>query len=298
MNQDDGSGPAPLVDTHAHPMDRAFDADRAEVLARARAAGLVALIAVGYTAESSRQAVALAEAHDWIWATVGIHPNAVSAASRADWAEVARLARHPRVVAIGETGLDYYRTWSQPAAQRDWLRRHLDLAGELDRPVVVHNRAADADVRAILTEWAARRAGAARPPGVLHCFAGDPETLAVGTAAGFYVSFAGPVTYRNAGRLPLAVVQTPADRLVLETDCPYLPPVPHRGQRNEPAYLRLTARRVAELRGEPPEALARRTTANAGRLFGLPLPAAAETDRSGGGGRRSADSLRPGERIQ
>jgi TatD DNase family protein len=133
---------------------------------------------------------------------------------------------------------------------------------------------------------------------VLHCFAGDPETLAVGTAAGFYVSFAGPVTYRNAGRLPLAVVQTPADRLVLETDCPYLPPVPHRGQRNEPAYLRLTARRVAELRGEPPEALARRTTANAGRLFGLPLPAAAETDRSGGGGRRSADSLRPGERIQ
>ena len=274
-----------LVDTHAHLMDRAFADDLAEVLRRAVVAGVGAMVCVGYDEDSSREAVRLADAHPQIVAAVGIHPNHAGEANAGAFERLRRLARHPRVVGIGETGLDNYRHYTPRAAQRDWFERHLDLAAELDLPVVVHNRQADGDVAEILTGWAAETGGKAR--GVLHCFAGGEAMLSAGLAAGFTVSIAGPITFKNAGPLPDLARRVPLDRLVLETDCPYLAPTPHRGRRNEPALIQLTAARLAELHHLSPSELAERTTQNACRLFpsleslvGLSAVTAA-TDRGG-----------------
>jgi TatD DNase family protein len=254
-----------LVDTHAHLMDPAFADDLAEVLRRAAETGGGAMVCVGYDEESSLAAVRLADAYPQIVAAVGIHPNHAGDAAPGAFQRVRQLARHPRVVGIGETGLDNYRKHTAPATQREWFARHLDLAAELERPVVVHNREADDDVAEMLTSWVAATGGHAR--GVLHCFAGGPAVLAAGLAAGFSVSFAGPLTFKNAGPLPDLARRVPLDRLVVETDCPYLAPAPHRGRRNEPALLRLTAERLADLRGLSVAELERRTTDNARRLF-------------------------------
>ena len=295
-----------LVDTHAHLMDPAFADDLPEVLHRAAAAGVGAMICVGYDVASSVAAVRLAELHPQVLAAVGIHPNSSGEAGPRAFDEVRRLARHPRVVGIGETGLDRYRKRTPIDVQRAWFARHLDLAAERGLPVIVHNRQADDDTAEMLSAWAAEldrsepdrsepRApgrdaeespvhgrdvpgargvtapGAASAPapvrGVLHCFAGDAAMLRAGLRAGFMVSIAGPVTYKNARELPERVRETPLDRLVVETDCPYLPPTPYRGQRNEPAYVRLTAARVAEIHGLPLAEIERATWANARRLF-------------------------------
>ncbi len=258
-----------LVDTHAHLMDPAFADDLPEVLHRASAAGVGAMICVGYDVASSVAAVRLAEQHPQILAAVGIHPNSSGgpAGPRA-FDEVRRLAEHPRVVGIGETGLDRYRKRTPIDVQRAWFARHLDLAAERGLPVIVHNREADADTAEMLSAWASSLdADPRRPRGVLHCFSGDATMLQAGLRAGFMVSIAGPVTYKNARELPERVRETPLDRLVVETDCPYLPPTPYRGKRNEPAYVRLTAARVAEIHGLPLAEIERATTANARRLF-------------------------------
>jgi TatD DNase family protein len=252
-----------LVDTHAHLMDPAFADDLPAVLARAKAAGVAAMVCVGYDERSSVQAVALAEQYPHIVAAVGIHPNGASAAGKDAFAHIQKLARHPRVVGIGETGLDNYRKRTAPAVQREWFARHLDLAAELGLPVIVHNRDADAETAPMILEWH-RQTGAI---GLLHCFSGDDAMLDAGLEAGFTVSFAGPLTYKNAGSLPDRAKRVPLDRVVVETDCPYLPPHPHRGQRNEPAHVRLTATKLAELFGHPVEEIERRTTENAQRLF-------------------------------
>jgi len=258
-----------LVDTHAHLMDTAFANDLPAVLERAAAAGVVAMVCVGYDEESSVAAVSLAERYPQIVAAVGIHPNASGAARPGAFRRIEELARHPRVVGIGETGLDNYRKRTAPAVQRDWFNRHLDLAARLDLPVIVHNRDADQEVGPIVLEWSRATGGR----GLLHCFSGDDAMLAAGLDAGFTVSFAGPVTYKNAGQLPQRAQRVPLDRVVVETDCPYLPPHPHRGQRNEPAYVRLTAARLADLHGAPIEEIERATTENAHRLFpSLPVP--------------------------
>lgn len=258
-----------LVDTHAHLMDTAFANDLPAVLARAAAAGVVAMVCVGYDEESSNAAVALAEQHPHILAAVGIHPNAASSAAPGAFKRLERLARHPRVVGIGETGLDNYRKRTRPEVQREWFQRHLDLAAELRLPVIVHNREADAETAPMLSAWARETGGT----GVLHCFAGGDAMLDDGLAAGFTVSFAGPITYKSAATLAERAARTPLGRIVVETDCPYLPPHPHRGQRNEPAYVRLTATRLAELQGVPLEVLERATTENAKRVFpALPIP--------------------------
>jgi TatD DNase family protein len=259
-----------LVDTHAHLMDKAFGDDLPDVLGRASAAGVAAMVCVGYDERSSIQAVAIAERYPHIVAAVGIHPNSAAAAGPAAFERIRELARHPRVVGIGETGLDNYRKRTPPEMQRQWFARHLDLAAELDLPVVVHNREADAEVGPMLKAWARETGGR----GVLHCFSGDDAMLDAGLEAGFTVSFAGPITYKNAGELPARVRRVPLDRIVVETDCPYLPPHPHRGQRNEPAFVRLTATRVAELLDRPIDEIERLTTENARRLFPiLPLEA-------------------------
>jgi TatD DNase family protein len=258
-----------LVDTHAHLMDTAFASDLSAVLERAAAAGVVAMVCVGYDEQSSVAAVALAEQYPQIVAAVGIHPNSSGAARPGAFEHIEELARHPRVVGIGETGLDNYRKRTPPDVQQVWFRRHLDLAARLDLPVIVHNRDADAQVGPILVEWARETGGC----GVLHCFSGDDAMLAAGLEAGFMVSFAGPVTYKNAGELPRRAGRVPLDRIVVETDCPYLPPHPHRGQRNEPAHVRLTATRLAEIHGVPLERIEQATTENAQRLFSaLPVP--------------------------
>jgi TatD DNase family protein len=258
-----------LVDTHAHLMDTAFAKDLPAVLERAAAAGVVAMVCVGYDEQSSVAAVALAEQHSQIVAAVGIHPNSSGAARPGAFERIAQLARHPRVVGIGETGLDNYRKRTPPAVQRDWFRRHLDLAALLDLPVIVHNRDADADVGPMLVDWSRETGGR----GVLHCFSGDDAMLTAGLEAGFTVSFAGPITYKNAGDLPRRAQRVPLDRVVVETDCPYLPPHPHRGQRNEPAHVRLTAARLAELHHVSLETIEHATTGNARRLFpGLHVP--------------------------
>ena len=268
MTADDNApGGWRLVDTHAHLDDEAFAADRDEVLTRARAAGVDTIITVGADLASSRQAVALAERHPWIYAAVGVHPHDAVQADEAALAELARLAGHERVVAIGEIGLDFYRDLSPRPAQREALWAQLALARRLDLPVVVHDREAHAEVLAALRDWAHGYDGAR---GVLHCFSGDEDMAREAIGLGFYISFAGPLTYAKASRLQRLAATLPLDRLLVETDCPYLTPEPRRGRRNEPANVRLVAERMAALRGLPLAAVAQATTANAGRLFGLP----------------------------
>ncbi len=258
-----------LVDTHAHLMDEQFAADRDQVLARAAEAGVVAIVCVGYDLASSRAAVDLAERFPQLVATVGVHPNYAAQAGPGDFETIAALARHPRVVAVGETGLDHYRQFTPPELQLEWLRRHLRLAAETGLPVVIHCRDAAEAVGEELEAWAATLGSRERPPGVLHCFAGDERLAARCTRWGFLLSFAGPLTFRREGALVDAARRATADQLVVETDSPYLAPAPRRGQRNEPAWVRLTFTRIAEVRGAEPAALARQTTRNAARLFGL-----------------------------
>ncbi|MCC6174357.1 MAG: TatD family hydrolase [Chloroflexi bacterium] len=263
-----------LVDTHAHLMDPAFADDLPAVLQRAADAGVAAMVCVGYDVASSEAAVALAEAHSQIVAVVGIHPNHAGEADPGAFQRIRELAGHPRVVGIGETGLDNYREHTARDVQRAAFAWHLDLAAERGLPVIVHNRDADAEVAPMLTVWARHRGAT----GVLHCFAGGADMLEAGLAAGFMVSFAGPITFKNAGALPERARRVPLDRLVVETDCPYLAPHPRRGQRNEPSLVRLTAAHLAELRGLPLVELELATTENARRLFpALPVPGPVST---------------------
>ena len=251
-----------LTDTHAHLDFPQFDDDREEVIARALAAGVGIIINVGADLASSRRAVALAEAHPQIYAAVGVHPHDAKTLTEEVLTELRELARHPQVVAIGEIGLDFYRDLSPRDVQRQAFERQLALARELDKPVIIHDREAHAEVMDTLRRWQGLR-------GVLHCFSGSLEMARRAVELGFYISIAGPVTFKNARRLPEIVRQLPLERLLIETDCPYLAPHPHRGERNEPAYVRLVAEAVAEIKGLPLEEVARVTTANTQTLFGL-----------------------------
>ncbi|MBX5491708.1 MAG: TatD family hydrolase [Chloroflexi bacterium] len=252
-----------LVDTHAHLMDPAFAADLPAVVARAGAADVTTIICVGYDLPSSRAAVALAAQWPSLWATVGIHPNYLTSAP-ANWlAELTDLAQAPRVVAIGETGLDYYREYTPPAVQRQGFEEQLALAARLGLPVVVHCREAEADVVAMIRQYAQPAGGA----GVLHCFSGTEDTMRAAVAAGYYISFAGPLTFKTAEPLRSVAARVPRDRLLVETDAPYLSPMPFRGQRNEPARVRFTAERLAALHGLSLAELAALTTRNAYHVF-------------------------------
>jgi TatD DNase family protein len=254
-----------LIDSHCHLDFPQFDADRDEVLARSIAAGVTVLVNPGADLESSRRAVALAERHTAIYAAVGIHPHDATTLDGPALAELRQLAAHPKVVAIGEIGLDYYRDRSPRDRQRAAFEAQLGLAAELNLPVIVHQREAAADVLAALRAWAE----GGHPGCVLHAFAGDEAVTEEAVDLGFYLGIGGPLTYQNARHLPEIVPHLPLERLLLETDAPYLPPHPYRGQRNEPAYLALVARRLAELRALPLETLAERVTENTRRAFRL-----------------------------
>jgi TatD DNase family protein len=257
-----------LVDTHAHLNAPEFAGDVPALLFRGAAAGVEQVICVGYDVTTCERAIELAEEDARIFATVGIHPNYIAEAPNGWEKVISRLAQHPRVVAIGETGLDYYREFTPRDAQAQAFAWHLVLADEMGLPAVVHNRDSDADVEAALREWAARRRSPGTPA-VLHSFSGGAGMMRACVEAGCAISFSGMVTFSNQSLAHLAEVvrEAPPDAMLLETDCPYLAPAPFRGQRNEPAFVRAVAERVAMLRSMTVEEVERLTTANARRVF-------------------------------
>jgi len=258
-----------LFDSHAHVDGPEFDADRDEVLARARAAGVQRMIVIGAVGDttSAERAVALAERDPDVWATVATHPHDVEKMTPAWWEVHERLAPHPRVVAIGETGLDYYYDHSPRELQQETFRRFLELARRVGKPVVCHIRDAHEDARAILREGRAAELGC-----IIHCFTGTPDDARAYAEMDCYVSFSGIVTYKTAQPLRDAVPLVPRERLLIETDCPYLAPIPKRGKRNEPAFITHTAAVVAACAGLNFDELAEQTTRNACRVFGLRCP--------------------------
>ncbi len=256
---------SPLIDTHAHLDEEAFDADRADVVARAEAAGILRVVTIGTTADTSRRAVEIAGQFSAVYAAVGIQPNYAAQAKTGDWETIERLAAEPRVVAIGETGLDRYWDYAPFDVQIDYFQRHIALARRLEKPFVVHCREAEDDTVAQL------RAAAGHGPlsGVMHSFTGSLETARACLDLGLYISFAGMLTYKKSQGLRDVAREVPPDRILVETDAPYLAPQPMRGKRNEPSFVRVTANALAELTGTSPAEFARQTTANACRLFGL-----------------------------
>ncbi|RMG89130.1 MAG: TatD family deoxyribonuclease [Chloroflexi bacterium] len=253
-----------LVDTHCHLDFERFDTDREAVLSRAREAGVTRIVVPAIDLENCETVLRLAEQYEMVFAAVGVHPN--SAAGWQDgWVERLRgLAQHEKVVAIGEIGLDYYWDRTPPAVQHRAFAAQLELAAELGLPVIVHNRDASEDVLRLLA--ASSLAGRAEA-GVLHSFSAGWETAVSALSLGFYLGFTGPVTFKKADELRRIAARVPADRLLVETDAPFLAPHPHRGQRNEPAYVALVAERLAITRGVETAELARQTTQNAFRLF-------------------------------
>ncbi|NOY39477.1 MAG: YchF/TatD family DNA exonuclease [Nitrospirae bacterium] len=251
-----------FVDTHCHLEMADFDPDRDEVIARARDAEVVAIITIGSDLKGSEGAVRLAREYDFIYAAVGIHPHDAKDYTSDTAEKLRQWSGEKKVVALGETGLDYHYDHSPRDIQREVFERQLALALELNLPVIVHSREAKADTLNILSESGISR-------GVLHCFSGDMEMAERVMAMGLYVSFAGPVTFKNAKRLQEIAACIPDEYLLIETDAPYLSPAPMRGKRNEPSFLLHTARKLAELRDVGVGDIARITTLNAGRLFGI-----------------------------
>ena len=251
-----------LIDSHAHLDDRAFDKDRAALIAKLHAEEIGA-ITIGSSLESSREAVRLAERHRGLWATVGAHPHGARFVDERAIDEFKRLAGRPSVVGIGEIGLDYYRDLSPRDVQRRVFARQLELARSLGLPVVLHNRESTEDLLAILREAGDRHGG------VVHSFLGDAALAETFLGLGLDLGIGGPLTFPKNGALREAVKRAPLDRLLLETDCPYLTPVPYRGRRNEPAYIRYVGEAIADLKAIPIDAVAEQTTLNTMRLFGL-----------------------------
>src|SRR3954468_807831 len=254
-----------MIDSHCHLDPQYFDADRAEVLARAREAGVEAFVCVGVGRglEAPRAAVALATAEPDVYATVGVHPHDVAAMHESDWSALAELARRPRVVGVGETGLDYHYDHSPRELQQAAYRRFVTMARTARLAVVSPVRDAHADAATILRE---EKAG----DGVIHCFSGGVAEARAYLDLGQYLSFSGILTFKNAGNLREAAAFAPLDRILIETDAPYLAPIPHRGRKNEPAYIAETLAALAAVRGIPAAEVDAATATNTRRLFRLP----------------------------
>jgi TatD DNase family protein len=268
-----------LVDSHCHLQDSQFESDRDEVLDRARQAGVSAFVVIGTDLESSWRAVDLADSHSDVYAAVGVHPHDAKDLDDRTLGALERLADSPKVVAIGEIGLDYYRKLSPPEAQIDAFHRQLDLARRLSLPVVIHSREADGETYDVLASYEERALPdwpKDRPLGVMHCFAGDLMLALRYIQIGFMISIPGTCTYPKADRVGAVAGGIPLRWMAVETDAPYLTPQPHRGRRNEPAYLPDTVARIAELRGDSVQAVAERTAIATAWLFGLGDIAGAE----------------------
>jgi len=252
-----------LIDTHAHLALGQFDADREAAIVRASEAGVARIVEIGYDLPSSHAAIALATAHPQIFAVVGIQPNHVHELPAGWEAELRALCAHPKVVAVGEIGLDYHWMQGPPAAQEQLFRAQLALAQALALPVVIHSREAHADALRVLGDAARGQ------PGIMHSFSGDWAYAEACLELGLMLSFSGPLTFPKAVELHEVARRAPLERLLTETDSPYLSPHPQRGQRNEPARVRLVAERLAALREQPLETVAAQVWANAERIFGL-----------------------------
>lgn len=252
-----------MFDTHAHYDDTAFDPDRAAVLTALAGAGVRLVVNPGCDAESSRRAIALAEEYPFVYAAVGIHPEDCGGCTEEDFSVIRTLAGHPKAVAIGEIGLDYY--WKENPSrefQREVFRRQLSMAVELDLPVIVHDRDAHGDSLSLIEEFP-------RVRGVFHCYSGSAEMARELLRRGWYLGFDGPITYKNARKAQEVAEVTPLDRILLETDSPYLSPVPNRGKRNDSRNLPYIAAVLAQWKGILPEDLARTAMENGKKLFGI-----------------------------
>lgn len=256
-----------LFDTHSHLDDEAFDSDRDELIEKIHSLYDVDLImAVGADIKSSKRAVELAKKYDFIYAAVGVHPHDAENMSESDIETLRALASYDKVKAIGEIGLDYYYDNSPRELQKKWFARQLELAQELDMPVIIHDRDAHCDCMEILKNGHVEKCG-----GVFHCFSGSTEMAREALKLGMYISFAGPLTYKNAVKTVDAAREVPIERIFVETDCPYLTPVPHRGERNHSGYVRHTAEKLAEIKGISFEDAARITRQNAIDFFKIKL---------------------------
>ncbi len=257
-----------FIDTHAHLSSPDFAAELPAVLDRARAAGVERVVSIATTLDDARQTIALARRHDGVFASVGLHPGEVPGVSLSDMKELAALAGEPKVVAIGETGLDYYRGDQHQQQQKDLFWAHLELAQERQLPVIIHSRGAvERDMMEILRAHGEGLPKDFRPWGVMHCFAGDEKLAFDCIEIGLLISYTGILTFKNAGTLRDVAKKVSLDFVMLETDAPYLAPVPHRGQRNEPAFVPHIAAALAGIKGVPVNEVERATTVNAERLF-------------------------------
>jgi TatD DNase family protein len=256
-----------VVDTHCHLADPRLRGEVDDVLARAREAGVRTIVAVGAigSIETDRMTVEMAERNPDVWAAVGVHPHDAKDCDSTRIAQLREIARAPKVVAIGESGLDFHYMHSPAAAQEESLRRHLELAAEMEKPIVIHCRDAERRLVEIV-----REVGIPPRGGVIHCFTGDEAAAREFLALGFYISFSGILTFKNAARVREAARIVPGDCVLIETDAPYLAPEPHRGRRNEPCYVIRTLETLAKLRDADTAALGSQIIANSARIFDIP----------------------------
>lgn len=253
-----------FTDTHTHMDSHSFDEDRHEAIKRAYENGVTRIVNIGFNRETIPTTLKLSEEYDFIYAAVGWHPQDSKDMTPADLEELEELCKRPKIVAIGEIGLDYYWDTSPKDVQHRVFREQIRLARKIGKPIIIHNRDAHQDILTILKEEKAAEVG-----GIMHCFSGSWETAKACLDMNFHISFGGPVTFKNAKQPKEVLAQVPMDRLLIETDAPYLTPHPYRGKRNETGYVRLVAEAAAEIRGIPLEELAHHTTENAIKLLGL-----------------------------
>jgi TatD DNase family protein len=253
-----------FTDTHTHMDSHSFDEDRHEAIMRAYENGVTRIVNIGFNRETIPTTLKLSEEYDFIYAAVGWHPQDSKDMTPADLEEIEELCKRPKVVAVGEIGLDYYWDTSPKDVQQRVFREQIRLARKIGKPIIIHNRDAHQDILTILKEEKAAEVG-----GIMHCFSGSWETAKACLDMNFHISFGGPVTFKNAKQPKEVLAQVPIDRLLIETDAPYLTPHPYRGKRNETGYVRLVAETAAEIRGISLEELAQHTTENAVKLLGL-----------------------------
>lgn len=253
-----------FFDTHAHLNAEQYEEDLEVVVERALAEGVTNMVVVGFDRPTIEKAMELAEAYDFIYACVGWHPVDAIDMTDEDLVWIEELAAHPKVVAIGEMGLDYYWDKSPKDVQKEVFRKQIRLAKKVKLPIVIHNREATADIVEILKEENAAEVG-----GIMHCFSGSVEVAKACVEMNFLISLGGPVTFKNAKKPKEVAAEIPLDKLLIETDCPYLAPHPYRGKRNEPSYVKLVAEQIAEIKEISVEEVAKATTGNAKKIFGI-----------------------------
>jgi TatD DNase family protein len=253
-----------LFDTHAHLNAEEYKDDLDEVISRAQEAGVTNMVVVGFDRPTIERAIELVDHYDFLYASVGWHPVDAIDITEEDLIWIEELASHPKVVALGEMGLDYHWDKSPKDIQKEVFRKQIRLAKKVKLPIIIHNREATADILEILKEENAEEVG-----GIMHCFSGSPEVARECVNMNFYISLGGPVTFKNAKKPKDVAAEVPLDKLLIETDCPYLTPHPFRGKRNEPGYVKLVAEQIAEIKGLSYEEVAAATTKNAKKFFGI-----------------------------